>query len=217
MISDPIASFDAWTQAMEARMDGQRAALRGRDPARIAASSGARWAPDSGYLELAYGQQPLIVHVPNFELATPEGEPLPTLTQALILAYLERADGTARAGEWIAFRELPDGLFYHAAFNGYSGQALVRGLGDDLAAFQRGARACGGTRLTGFGDAVFEFQVLPRLWLAVVYWLGDDEDGFPPQASVLFDRAASHLLITDGLAIVGGQLARRILKAARDR
>jgi len=196
-------------------MDGQRAALRGRDPARIAAASGVRWGPDAGCFELTYWQQPLRVHVPDYVAATPEGDPLPTLAQALVLTYLVSADGTPRAGEWIAFRELPDGLFYHAAFSGYSGQALVRGLGDDLTAFQRGARACGGTRLTGFGDAAFEFQVLPRLWLAVIYWLGDDEDGFPPQASVLFDRAAGRMLITDGLAILGGQLARRILQAAR--
>jgi hypothetical protein len=215
VVADPAANFEQWTRAMEARMDDQRDALRARDPARISAQSGAHWEPDEGRLSLPYLQQRLLVRVPDYVLTTPDSDQVPTITQALVLAYLMAADGTPRAGEWIAFRELPHGLFYHAAFSGYSGHLLVRGLGDDLAAFERGARACGGMRLTGFGDAAFEFQALPRLWLAVVYWLGDDDDGFPPQANVLFDRAASHMLITDGLAILGGQLARSILKAAR--
>jgi hypothetical protein len=215
VVANPGASFEHWTQAMEARMDAQRQALRARDPAWIAAQSGAAWEPEANRLALAFLRQRLVVRVPDYVVTIPDGDPIPTISQALVLAYLVVADGTPRAGEWIAFRELPDGLFYHAAFSGYSGQLLVRGLGEDLEAFTHGARACGGTRLTGFGDAAFEFLVLPHLWLAVVYWRGDDEDGFPPQANVLFDRAAGRMLITDGLAILGGQLARRILKAAR--
>lgn len=136
------------------------------------------------------------------------------MTQALIIAYLVTAKGIARAGKWIAFRELPNGLFYHQAFDGYTSNPLVRVVGDNLELFKRGAKAAGGYRLTGFGDEAFEFQVLPRVWLAVAYWLGDEEDGFPPRAKVLFDRATSSYLITDGLAILGSQLVRRIMREA---
>jgi hypothetical protein len=106
-------------------------------------------------------------------------------------------------------------LFYHQAFDGYTSNPLVQVVGGNLALFERGARTAGGYRLTGFGDAAFEFKVLPRIWLAVAYWLGDEEDGFPPRAKVLFDRAASSYLITDGLAILGSQLVRRIMRDAQ--
>ena len=166
-------------------------------------------------LSLAFLGTPLVVDVPVYTMRTPAGDEPPTMTQALVTAYLLRADGTPRTGTWIAFRELPDGLFYHRAFEGYTGGALVRALGDDLDAFRRGAEAAGGESLDAFGDAAYTFRALPRLWLAVVYWLGDAEDGFPPRGSLLFDRSASHYLVTDGLAILGSHLARQITAGAR--
>ncbi len=218
MQRQPQDSIEHWARSMEARMEGQRDALRNRDPFYVAQNSGADWEPaDSGggVLSLALLQTPLAVQVPGYRVLTAGGDDAPTMIQALVTAYLLAADGTPRAGDWIAFRELPQGLFYHQAFTGYSGGLLARALGDDLDAFKRGARAAGGRTLIGFGDAAYEFQALPRIWLAVVYWLGDDEDGFPPQANVLFDRSANRYLIVDGLAILGGQLARRIVSAAR--
>jgi hypothetical protein len=62
-----------------------------------------------------------------------------------------------------------------------------------------------------FGDASFSFRPLPRLALACVLWLGDDE--VPGSAKVLFDAAAGHYLPTEDLAGDGGMLAGRLLKA----
>jgi hypothetical protein len=130
---------------------------------------------------------------------------------SLILTYLANADGTLPAGRWISFRELPDGMFYVQAFQSYSGGRLVRELPGGLTAFHRAARSLGGQALA-LGSAAYAFEVLPRVWLAVVYWEGDDE--CPSQAQVLFDRNATHYLPTDGLAILGSQLVSLLLKAA---
>jgi hypothetical protein len=214
----PQASMAHWARSMEDQMEAQREQLRARYPEQIAHNSGATWeqiGPDEGILSLTFFQTPLCVHVPEYTVLTAQGDETSTMTQGLVTTYLLTANGTLRAGEWITFRELPGGLFYHQAFSGYTGGLLVRTLGDDVDAFKRGAGVTGGGVLTGFGDAAYEFRVLPNVWLAVVYWLGDEEDGFPPQANVLFDRAASHYLIVDGLAILGSQLVRRILAAAR--
>ena len=62
------------------------------------------------------------------------------------------------------------------------------------------------------GDAAFAFDVMPRVSLAVVWWAGDDE--FPANATVLFDSASSRYLPTDGLAIVGRMLCRKLAKLA---
>lgn len=213
----PHDSRERWARTMETQMQAQRDELRQRDPERVAQHAGARWTPqshDAGHLSLTLLQHPYIIRVPEYAVLTSEGGTAPTMSQALLTAYLLTADGTPRAGEWIAFRELPDGVFYHQAFTGYTGGLLARTLGNDIEAFQRGASAAGGGALSALGDAAYEFRVLPRLWMAVVYWLGDDEDGFPPQANVLFDRAASHYLIADGLAILGSQLTRQILAGA---
>jgi hypothetical protein len=198
---------------MQQQISQQRDVLRSRDVRQVALHSGANW-DEAGALSLTFLQQPLTVSLPGYEVSIEDGHEAPILIQGIVIAYLLAATGEHRAGEWIAFRELPDGAFYHRAFTGYTGGLLARTLGDDLAAFERGAKGTGGYKLSGLGDAAYEFRVLPRLWMAAVYWLGDPDDGFPAQASILFDRVASRYLITDGLAIIGSQLVRRILSEA---
>jgi hypothetical protein len=213
----PQDSMQHWAGSMEAQMAGQRQRLRARVPQQVAENSGATWTPtgpEDGTLSLAFFQRPLSVQVPDYRVLDPDGAEAPTMVQGLVTTYLLMATGAPRAGEWVAFRDLPDGAFYHQAFTGYTGGLLSRTVGNDLDAFDRGARAAGGGRLAAFGDATYEFQALPRIWLAVTYWLGDEEDGFPPQSRVLFDRAASQYMIIDGLAIIGSQLIRRILSQA---
>ncbi|MFN2167538.1 MAG: DUF3786 domain-containing protein, partial [Anaerolineae bacterium] len=112
----------------------------------------------------------------------------------------------------IGFRELPEGMFYVQAFEGYSGKRLVRELPEGIAAFRRAAESLGGEPLP-LGGAGYTFTVLPRVRLGLAYWEGDEE--FPSQARVLFEDSAAHYLPTDGLAILGSQLVGKILRAAR--
>jgi hypothetical protein len=143
-----------------------------------------------------------------------DGQEADVATCLLLLHYLATADGTPMIDRWIAFRNLPGGLGYDAAFQGRANLRLARAFGSDAAAFTAASRALGGERLT-FGDASFMFRVLPRVWLAVVLYLADDE--FPANANVLFDGSAGHYLPTEDLAVLGGLLAGRLIHAARPR
>ncbi len=69
----------------------------------------------------------------------------------------------------------------------------------------------GGEALS-LGDASFRFRVLPRLDIAVLVWVGDEEE--PGEARVLFDANAGHYLPAEDLAGLGGQLAHRLAAAA---
>jgi hypothetical protein len=141
-------------------------------------------------------------------------EPADIATQILLLHYLLTADGTPMASKWIAFRNLPGGLGYDAAFQGRANLRLARAFGSDKRAFEAAARSLGGESLA-FGDASYLFRALPRVWLAVVLHLADEE--FPANANVLFDAAASHYLPTEDLAVLGGMVAGRLVKAGRSR
>lgn len=140
-----------------------------------------------------------------------DGAEVDIATQILLLHYLLTADGTPLAADWIAFRNLPGGLGYDAAFQGRANRRLARAFGSTLPSFEAAARSAGGERLV-FGDASFSFRALPRVWLAVVLHLADEE--FPASANVLFDASASHYLPTEDLAVLGGILAGRLLKSA---
>jgi hypothetical protein len=145
------------------------------------------------------------------------GAPAHVAVSILLLHYLLRADGAPPSGEWLAFRELPDGMFYAATFAQRAETPLAQafgagsGSGDGLSRLRVAAVAAGGLPLD-LADAAFAFQALPRLALAALVW--DDDDEFPAQASVVFDAAAGHYLPAEDLAGLGELLARRLISGA---
>ena len=65
--------------------------------------------------------------------------------------------------------------------------------------------------LPALAPYAFSFSPLPMIRLACALWPGDED--FPSKASILFDASASHYMPTDGLALLGSGLARRLIKA----
>jgi hypothetical protein len=186
--------------------------LRQIDRAVVAARSGATIDPH-GNLRLEFLRREYVIDHAQWTVQRAEDNAVPAaLVQSLILTYLHTADGTLPIERWMGFRELPDGLFYASAFQGYTGAALVRDLNGDVAAFKHTSEKLQGAAVA-IGEAGYAFQILPRLKLAVVMWAGDDE--FPAQAQVLFQESAPHYLVTEGLAIVGSLLIGQIVKAAK--
>ncbi len=155
------------------------------------------------------------VTYPSGDIADVESGQAPHHAASLILLhYLAQADGTPPAGEWVAFRELPDGMIYHSAFVGRVEPGLVGVFGHRPDALLDSGRALGGMPLD-LGDAAVSVDVLPYIRLACVLHLGDDE--FPPAANVLFDAAAGHHLPTEDLAVLGGLFVGALCKAAARR
>jgi len=191
-----------------------QAKLRAADPQQAAALGGAQLEQRGAEAVFAVRLLDLALEVthPGLELTRTDGQPCPEWQGHLVTYYLSMADGTRPAGKWVALRDLPDGMFYQAAYDGYSGGDLVRAFGNDIEPFRQACRALGGEPLNT-GDAGYRFLVLPRVWLAAIYWLG--EEIIPPSARVLFDAAISHYLPTDSCAALGGWLADRIIARHR--
>ncbi len=167
----------------------------------------------SGLFETSFWGRPCLVRYPEGTIQDSDtGEELPIITQILVLHYLIHADGTPMAHHWIAFRELPGGLGYNAAFQSRAEHRLSTEFGRDLEGFTRAAEALGGERIT-YGDAAFLFRIFPRLWMAAILHLADEE--FGASASVLFDGSTEHYLPTEDLAVLGGILAGGLIKEAR--
>jgi hypothetical protein len=200
--------------------------LRGADLAAMAAAAGGALS-QAGEIGLEVWGEPLLVTLvchseaqpenlgatPSLDIKRPPGDSrrVPGVAR-LLLHYLARADGTPPAGEWVALHDLPEGTFYHKAYQGYSGNKLARAFGNEVAAFAQAAAAAGGEPLA-LADAAFAFRALPRVPLAALYWAGEDE--IPPKCSILFDASAPHYLPTDVLASLGGSLPDRIIRHRR--
>jgi len=191
--------------------------LQALDPWLVALRSDAKYTrltDASSQIEVRFWGKDYIVSYPDISMEEMEtGQEPPIAIKILVLHYLINADGTPLADSWVAFRELPDGHVYDATFRRRANLRLAQAFGSDLDGFVAAAKSLGGVRLT-YGDASFLFPIFPRLRLAAVLYLADEE--FPASANVLFDAAASHYLPTEDLAVLGGMLAGRLIKAARD-
>ncbi|UCH34971.1 MAG: DUF3786 domain-containing protein [Armatimonadota bacterium] len=192
-----------------------QAALREADPDQVAALSGAQLErrEDESVLTVRLLDHMLAITHPGLEVARADGTPCAEWQGHLLMYYLSMADGTQPAGTWVALRDLPDGMFYQAAYDGYSGGDLVRAFANDVEPFKRACRELGAEPLNT-GDAGYRFLVLPRVWLAAIYWLG--EEMIPPSARVLFDANIRHYLPTDSCAALGGWLSDRIIEKHRN-
>jgi hypothetical protein len=192
--------------SMERQIELLRGRLTGLDIATLALVTGGRQADDR--LILPVFGEPVVIRRPGFEVVNGRtGEPAPVNTQALLLYHLSTTDGAPLTGRWISFRELPDGGFYHQAFQGYTGDRIAGHFRNDLEGVRQAALRLGGQEESS-GDAGFRFAALPRVPLLLVYWLGDDE--FPPTARILFDASAGHHLPVDACALLGSALTQRL-------
>lgn len=169
--------------------------------------------PGCGCIKVTFMGSPVRVSVPSFELE-PVSQRVPPHVLALIVYHIAMSDGCKPTGELISFAELPDARFYVSAFQGYTGDALVRALGplaDER--LEAAVGRLGGTLLAGFpSDFSWLIPALPRVPVVVSWWNADEE--FPARAEMLFDTTASHHLPTDGCAILSSWLTHKLIEYA---
>ena len=193
-----------------ARLDELRLTLRFQDPGLIAERSAVPYltlGPNRGELHIPFWDDVCILSFPELIGYNNHDDQLPNFQQALLLYYLLTADGTPIKNNWVSFADLPDGRMYNAAFQGYSGDEIVKAFSFDLDAFKSACLKAGGKPIE-LGSASFTFQALPRVSLMLTYWLGDED--FPSSCKILFDESACHYLPIDACAILGSMLVRKL-------
>jgi hypothetical protein len=146
---------------------------------------------------------------PDLKFYSALGDELPDFQQLLLLYYFATADGTAPTGKFVSFADLSGGRIYAQAFQGYSGDEIVKIFGQDIASFKNACERASG-QFINLADAAYNYQVLPRISTQIIYWLGDDD--FPSSCKILFDPVTTHFVPIDACAIIGSTLAHRIIK-----
>jgi len=197
-----------WLDNLAPKVAYLREELARRDPHDLAERSGATFDAARQAIQIELWGKPYTLVHPELVARDSTGAEVSTDKQALLLMYLQTAEGTPLAHKWLAYRELPGGMFYANAFHGYAELRLAQAFDGDVEKFRSAAMGLKGSKLT-FGDASFEFVALPRILVAAVYWLGDED--FASNAGILFDAAASHYLPTDAVGALGSQLVSRLI------
>lgn len=186
-----------------------------KDPLLMAAASGADYDRSTRLFTLRYYRWHYHVRFPEAEIFSAEeaAETLGQSDRVIILRYLAHALGTPpTTGRWLSFVELPGGPLHQAPFRLEAVQPLAEDFGRAPRLFLAAGRALGG-RPVEMGDAGLVLPVLPRLSLAAVIWVGDDE--FPPNANLLFEASAVDYLDTATLYVLGVNTSRRLRRLNR--
>jgi hypothetical protein len=139
-------------------------------------------------------------------------EEFPELSlQASAINYLLSAKEIPLAHKWIGPQELPEGEMFLRGPHGLPVGLLEEAFGERPEAFAAAALALGGGPLT-FADLAYEFQVFPRVKVAVLLWRGDDE--FPARARFLVDETMSTHLAIDAVLAVTHIVTDRLIASA---
>lgn len=146
--------------------------------------------------------------------ATEQAKRIDITDRILILQYLTEVCGVPPSGHWISFRELPWGNNHYAAFKLEAMDPLAKRFGSSPAEFELACQKLGGQKLA-MGDQAFVIPSFPKLHLAFILWLADDE--WPARSNILFDATASMHLNTEGLNVLGNNMAEKIIAMAGKR
>ncbi|CAO0823086.1 DUF3786 domain-containing protein [Desulfarculales bacterium] len=183
--------------------DLSAAELAQRNFSQVAANAGAELAEDGSHLLLNYYGRPVAVDRDPIQVRVLDSGPaLPLAEQALLLHYLERADGAPARGEWVTFREVESGEFYWSAFVKRAKAPLVNFFGEQPELLAELGAKVGGRPSQDVGDISLIVRALPRVKFMLVLWVGDEE--FPPEGNVLMDKNIGHYLSTEDIALAAG-------------
>ena len=141
----PEKAQQTWEESMLNMLDRLRTDLRAKDPYLIATHCDAIF--KDNLFSLSYWGESLSIHWSELKVNNAQGDPCSTFDSAMIIYYLQTADGTSMADRWIGFRELPNGAFYNQAFQGYTGNRLAKTFGETPHQFAEAAEALGGWKL----------------------------------------------------------------------
>lgn len=140
-----------------------------------------------------------------------QSERAPGYEVALVsVVYLIEAKEIRPAGEWVTPQSLPSGSFFFRGPHAMPTAEVERRFGHDHEAFLATGTRLGGKEVEA-GDACVQLQVLPRIAVRLVLWLGDEE--FAPRVTVLFDRLVDQHLPLDALHCVARYVTSSLLRA----
>lgn len=164
-----------------------------------------------GHFSFNFLKQEVKLEFPNYKgYFIEDSKELNNLITTIVMYHLAKSDGSNITGKWISYADLPGGQQYIQAMRGYTGKVLIKHFANNLEALSSAAKILGAKCANITGDLFLEFQLLPKIPIALVYWKGDDE--FEPRAEFLFDESAPHHLPSDCYAVLCSWLTSNLIK-----
>lgn len=124
-----------------------------------------------------------------------------------IVHYLLHATAVDVRNHWISEKDIPGGPTFFRGPHELPTGMITHRYGNDLNAFENACRRINGTPLD-LADAAFAFRVAPRIPVAVLYHIGDED--FPAESRLLFDGSITEHLATDIVYALAVDVCQRL-------
>ena len=121
-------------------------------------------------------------------------------TKIFVLRYLVECRMTPSAGNYVTYRDIPNGELYFRQFQGRCIFRLQFGFGYKLDKFRAGMEMLGG-KPVDMGDVAYSFEFMDGLSMVFIFWEGDEE--FQPSAQILFSDNFATVFKAEDLAVAG--------------
>ena len=141
-----------------------------------------------------------------------QAERAPGFHEALFpTVYLIEAKEMRPAGQWVTAESLRAGTFFFRGPHIIPTDKVAHRFGRDREAFLTAGSRLGGMQVKE-GDACIQLQVVPRIAVRLVLWLGDEE--FPSKVTMLFDKLVDEHVPLDALHSMTHLVVSSLLQAS---
>jgi hypothetical protein len=134
---------------------------------------------------------------------------LDIMDKLLILTYVKQAGTGKLSDNWVAFRDLKDGMIRSEGFHGACEIALSKIFEHNESGVISKLNGLDAERVGGFSaDLSFIVYVLPNIPFLILLWKGDED--FGPDCKILLDSSAVEFLDIEALLYLGMALVRNL-------
>jgi hypothetical protein len=180
--------------------------------AALAEGLGAAYGEEAGrpYLSLTYFGHRLQVF--KDELRYPPEASADPWDAILLYNYIASQGNEPVAGRWIAYNSLPNSVSKAKTLARLE-QKLADYFAGQLGQLQQRAHQLGGQKVAVGEDADLQaaFLPLPRVPLLLLFWDAETDEGFAPQARLLFDASVPNYLDLESMLFLVEHLMERLM------
>lgn len=191
--------------------DKARPEFAGVQPEEAARCANVHYCPETQMFQVPFMGKEYRVHYPDGEITTTDGKEIPLVYRVCLLHYLVRTKDVGLTGEYLTFKELPNGSIYIEPFKNRAIRPLVSLFGQKPELMVVAGKKMGGSEVE-MGDRAVKVPVFPKVPITFVIWEGDEE--FPPAGNILYDSSAAFHLDTEDYALLPGLVISEMKKQA---
>ena len=179
------------------------------------------WRPKAGLLGIEVDEAGITVpffgvpyRISETGIQDPDGKrPIQSVSVSLFQYLLLSPDASPEGDDWVTYKDFRDAAPFAGAFTKNVEKAIAEHFSGRLAELEAAASRLDAhsSNLDLSHDFHRIFKGLPRIPLLLVF--NDEDEDFPAQSTVLFQRRASHHLDMECLAMVGWLLCDRLRHA----